>query len=195
MKKNTATYLIYGAIIVTVITISLMFRRYILPQRLNDKIDSMTDAFNNNIFNLISGFEGYDANAYHDKIDPANVWTIGYGSIYNYDAKRPVQKGDTVTKEKALEWFYIEANEKVSGVRKLVKVPINENQLLALSSFAYNLGLGDEGLGGSTLLKLLNQGFAKEIVAQQFGRWVYSDGNRIEGLAIRRAKEKALFLS
>lgn len=193
MKKKTQTYLIYIAIFVTVVAIIIAFRKYILPKSFNDKIDSMTDAFKDNIFNLISGFEGYTANAYQDKIDPANVWTIGYGSIYNYDAKRPVKKGDTVTKEKALEWFFIEANGKVNGVQGLVKVPISENQLLALSSFGYNLGL--DALGGSTLLKLLNQGFPKEVVAQQFDRWVYSDGVKRNGLAVRRAKEKALFLS
>lgn len=193
MTIKTKTYLLYAAIIVTVVAIIVAFRRQILTESFNAKIDGMTDAFKNNIFNLISGFEGYATNAYHDKIDPVNVWTIGYGSIYNYDAKRAVKKGDTVTKQKATEWFFIEANEKVQSVKDHLTVPVNDNQLLALSSFAYEEGI--TALIGSTLLRLLNAGAAKEVVAEEFDKWVYSNGQRVEGIAIRRRKEKALFLS
>ncbi len=193
MTNKTKQYLLYGAIITTVVAIVVLFRRQVLPEKFNDKIDTMLDAFKSKIFNLISGFEGYSANAYHDKIDPPNVWTIGYGSIYNYDKKRPVQQGDVVNEEKALEWFFIEANEKVNAVSQLVKVPVNENQLLALSSFAYNEGV--TALKDSTLLKLLNSGVDKQTVANQFDQWIYSNHKVVTGLKIRRSKEKALFLS
>ena len=193
MTLKTKTYLLYTAIIVTVVAIVVAFRRQLLPQSFNDQIDSMTDSFKSSIFNLISGFEGYASNAYHDSIDPPGVWTIGYGSIYNYDAGRPVQKGDVIDKATALNWFYIEANQKVAAVQQMVTVPINDNQLLALSSFAYEEGIA--ALRDSTLLNLLNSGADLQTVANQFDRWVYSNGKKVKGIVERRAKEKALFLS
>jgi hypothetical protein len=42
MTPKTKTYLLYGAIIATVVAIVVMFRRYIFPERFNDKIDDMT---------------------------------------------------------------------------------------------------------------------------------------------------------
>lgn len=42
MIKKTQTYLIYSAIIATVVAIVVLFRRYIFPESFNDKIDDMT---------------------------------------------------------------------------------------------------------------------------------------------------------
>ena len=81
----------------------------------------------------------------------------------------------------------------MDAVKKLVTVTINNNQLIALGSFAYNLGIG--ALSSSTLLKLLNQGADKVIVANQFDRWVNANGVKSQGLVNRRNAEKALFLS
>ncbi|MFC4232123.1 lysozyme [Parasediminibacterium paludis] len=181
------------AIIVTIVAIVVMFRRQLFPKTFNDEVDMLTDNFKAKIFNLISGFEGYASHAYHDKIDPPGVYTIGFGSIYNWDENRAVQQRDVINKDTAVRWFFIEANQKVSAVQSLVKVPINDNQLLALSSFAYNLGTG--ALQGSTLLRLLNQGISKQIVANEFDKWAYSNGKKIPGLVKRRSQEKALFLS
>lgn len=193
MTKKTETYLIYAAIIATVITVLVMLRKQIFPKSFNDNIDMLTDNFKAKIFNLISGFEGYYSNAYHDSIDPPGVWTIGYGNIYNYDKMRAVQQGDSINKTTALNWFFIEANQKIAAVQVLVKVPINENQLLALGSFSYNEGIGK--LQDSTLLKLLNSGADKQTVANEFDKWVYSNHVKVPGLAKRRALEKQLFLT
>lgn len=125
--------------------------------------------------------------------DGYNTWTIGWGSIYNYDQNRPVQEGDTIDQATADRWLQIEAKSKMDAVKQLVKVKINNNQLVALASFAYNEGIG--ALSSSTLLKLLNQGADKVIVANQFDRWVFANGVRSQGLANRRNAEKTLFLS
>ena len=125
--------------------------------------------------------------------DGYNTWTIGWGSIYNYDQNRPVQEGDTIDQATADRWLQIEAKSKMDAVKQLVKVKINNNQLVALASFAYNEGIG--ALSSSTLLKLLNQGQDKAIVASQFDRWVFANGVRSQGLVNRRNAEKALFLS
>ena len=75
----------------------------------------------------------------------------------------------------------------------MVQVPINDNQLIALSSFAYNEGPG--AFQTSTLLKLLNSGADINIVANEFDKWVYAGGKVSPGLKNRRNAEKQLFLS
>lgn len=125
--------------------------------------------------------------------DGTNTPTIGWGSIYNFDENRPVEYGDTIDQATADRWLQIEATQKLTDVKNMVKVPITNNQLVALASFAYNEGSG--ALQGSTLLKLLNSGTDKATVAAQFDRWVYANGSVSNGLINRRNAEKALFLS
>ena len=74
-----------------------------------------------------------------------------------------------------------------------VRVPVTDNQLLALASFTYNVG--ENAFSGSTLLKLLNNGTNKDVVAQQFDRWVNAGGKPNPGLMNRRSAEKKLFLT
>ena len=128
--------------------------------------------------------------AYNDNY---GTWTIGWGSIYNYDQNRPVREGDTIDQATADRWLQIEAKSKMDAVKQLVLVKINNNQLVALASFAYNEGIG--ALSSSTLLKLLNQGADKVTVANQFDRWIYANGVKSQGLVNRRNAEKALYLS
>ena len=125
--------------------------------------------------------------------DGFGTWTIGWGSIYNYDLNRPVMPGDQINQATADRWLELEAKSKMDQVKKLVKVTINNNQLIALSSFAYNVGIS--ALQTSTLLKLLNAGTDKALVAQQFDRWIYANGSISKGLQNRRNAEKNLFLS
>jgi lysozyme len=147
---------------------------------------------------LIKRFEADDINKYlRAYIDPVGIPTIGYGSIYNYDAKRKVQLGDSITVEKAVEWLRRETTKIVPQIKALVKVPINQNQLDSLTSFVYNVGIG--AFKNSTLLRLLNSGAPKSEVAAQFDRWnkgtVNGEKVVLPGLVRRRNEEKALFLA
>ena len=74
-----------------------------------------------------------------------------------------------------------------------VRVPVTDNQLLAMASFTYNVG--EDAFANSTLLRLLNEGLSKDKVALQFDRWVYAGGKVSNGLKKRRIAEKQLFLS
>jgi lysozyme len=148
--------------------------------------------------NLIKYFEAGDGlekylNAY---LDPVGIWTIGYGSIFNYDQNRKVLPGDKIDQTTALRYLRYETQNIIPKIQNLVKVPINQNQLDSLTSFVYNVGLGN--FGSSTLLKLLNSGATKEIVAEQFLRWNKGTVNGktviLHGLTIRREAEKKLFL-
>jgi lysozyme len=143
---------------------------------------------------IIKSFEGEKLTAYQDE---AGIWTIGWGSTYNHDLKRRVQKGDIIDKETALRWLRLDAANAAANVKKVVKVPINQNQLDSLTSFSYNIG--DNAFAGSTLLRKLNAGTSKQEVALEFPKWnkVTKNGEKVvsNGLVRRRKMEADLFLS
>ena len=132
---------------------------------------------------LIKSFEGLELEAY---LCPADIWTIGYGHTGN------VKEGDSITKAEAEALLDKDLRTFRNGVKRLVKVPLNENQFGALVSFAYNLGLGS--LQNSTLLKMLNAGDYTG-AADQFLRWNKSGGKVLTGLVRRREAERAVFLT
>ena len=169
------------------VTVLILF---MLRKKLAEKLTNTSfGALSDKIFNLIGGLESFTPVAEWD----FKQWSVGYGSGFNWDQNRSVQKGDIIDKETAKRWLLIEAEKYYNKVKSLVKVPINDNQLLALSSFAYNVG--DGALASSTLLKLLNAGADKQTVAAQFDKWVYAGGKVLKGLKNRRTAEKKLFLS
>ena len=132
---------------------------------------------------LTQASEGCELTAYQDS---AGVWTIGYGHTGG------VTPGETITQEQAEEFLKSDVAGAETSVENLVEVDLTPNQFAALVSFTFNLGGG--ALAGSTLLALVN---SKEFdaAAQQFGRWVYADGQELEGLVRRRAAEAKLFLT
>lgn len=131
---------------------------------------------------IIKEFEGCKLKAY---LCPANVWTIGYGHTDG------VKEGDEITQQEADRLLVSDVDLFTTGVQRLVTSDINRNQLGALVSFAFNLGLGN--LRHSTLLKLVNAG---DFVgaANQFPRWNKAGGKVLAGLTRRREAEKQLFL-
>jgi lysozyme len=141
------------------------------------------------LFNVISSLEGFIAVPIWDYMQ----YSVGYGSGYNWDQKRPVIKTDIIDKATAKKWLLLEAQDKYEFVMNKVRVPVTDNQLLAMASFTYNVG--EDAFAKSTLLRLLNEGQNKDIVAKQFDRWVYAGGKVSPGLVKRRNAEKQLFLS
>jgi GH24 family phage-related lysozyme (muramidase) len=162
-----------------------MLRTTLAKSLTNTSFGTLSDK----LFNFIGGLEKFTPVAEWD----FKQWSVGYGSGFNWDQNRPVQKGDVIDKATAKKWLLIEAQKNFDQVMQMVKVNINDNQLVALSSFAYNEGNG--ALQNSTLLKLLNSGADKNTVAAQFDQWVYAGGKVSNGLKNRRAAEKKLFLS
>jgi lysozyme len=122
--------------------------------------------------------------------DPVGIWTIGYGSIVNIDEKRPVRKGDKITRNTAELWLQQEINEKATAVTDLCRVPLTQGMFDALTSFTFNLGRG--ALEQSTLLRKLN-GKDYEGAAREFDRWINGAGRVLPGLVIRRNREEELF--
>ena len=145
---------------------------------------------------IIKEFEGLEVlnddgsvSAYYDQ---GGVPTIGWGTT-RYSNGQDVRIGDTITQARAEQELNSEVDEKQQGVKELVTVPLSENQLAALISLAYNIGLG--ALQSSSLLRKLNQGSNMQDVANEFDRWVNVNGAPVSGLIRRRKEEKQLFLS
>ena len=137
---------------------------------------------------IIREFEGFKAEAY---LDTGGVWTIGFGTI-KYPNGQRVKKGDTCTREQAEQWLKNDCKWVDACLDKYVTAKLTQNQFDALASFVYNIG--ETAFAKSTMLTLLNQNNFTA-AANQFDRWVFDNGKRITGLANRRTKEKALFLS
>ncbi|AVE48832.1 lysozyme [Serratia marcescens] len=137
---------------------------------------------------LIKRFEGLELKAYQDSV---GVWTIGYGWTQPVDGKKvgPGMVIDQATADRLLKCGVVQYE---LGVNQLVKVTITQGQFDALVSFAYNLGL--RSLSTSTLLRELNSG-NKQDPANEFDKWVYVGGMKLNGLVARREAERELFLS
>lgn len=133
----------------------------------------------------IENEEGCRLKAYQDS---RGIWTIGVGMTKLYG--HPVKPGDTISQQEADRLFGVLVAAFQSRVLQLVKVPLTENQITALVSFAYNEGLN--AFACSTLLKKLN---AKDYhgAADEFLKWERA-GNDPDVLKGRRERERSLFL-
>lgn len=131
---------------------------------------------------LVESVEGIRLKAY---LDGNGIPTIGFGSTGN------VKMGDLITAEQADARLAADLHQAERAVNTFVKVPLNQNQFDALSSFVYNIGSGN--FSKSTMLKLLNDG-KYEDAAKQFFVWVKVNGKFSQGLMNRRVKEEALFM-
>jgi lysozyme len=132
---------------------------------------------------LIKRHEGLRHNAY---LCPAGVWTIGYGHTGK------VKKGDSITELQAEEYLLDDIEKAEMIVDK--EVPwVTQGQFDALVSFVFNVGAGN--FRRSTLLRLLKDRQPKEVVANQFHRWIYGGGKALPGLVRRRQDEYTLFIS
>lgn len=137
---------------------------------------------------LVKKYEGCELTSY---LCPAGVPTIGWGTTRWFDGG-PVELGITITQEQADELLERDWNNFSKGVGKLVRDDTSPQQRGAITSFAYNVGLGN--LSRSTLLKDHNEGDT-EGAAAEFLKWCYAGGKRLVGLHNRRVAERELYLS
>jgi lysozyme len=141
--------------------------------------------------NRIKQSEGLRLAAYPDPGSKDGLpITIGYGTT-RIDGK-PVPRNLKITEQQAEQYLRVDLEKFADGVRKLIKVKLNNNQFGALVSFAYNIGL--EAFKNSTLLRLLNSGDYSSVPAQM-RRWNKNDGKVMKGLINRREDEIKLWLT
>lgn len=134
---------------------------------------------------LIKRWEGCHLTAYPDPGTGGDPWTIGWGST-----GPGIGPGVVWTQAQADERLGADLAKFLSGVQKAVTSPPTDKQLGAMTSLAYNIGLG--AFRGSTLLRKFNAGDVHG-AAEQFGRWNRAGGRVMRGLSNRRADERAVF--
>lgn len=149
----------------------------------DDGVCSANCDLSNSGYALIRTFEGYSPYVYKDS---AGLDTIGYGHL--------IVKGEKFTQpllpEQAQKLLVKDARIAVNGVNKGVKIPLKQNQIDALISFTYNVGVG--AFHKSTLLRRVNAE-KHDQVPPQFLRWVRAGGKIIKGLVNRRNAEAELY--
>jgi len=136
-----------------------------------------------NACEFIAKFEGCKLESYQDS---AKVWTIGYGHTHK------VHKEMQITQEQAELFLESDVLFFYKNVLELVGSICNANQITAITSFSFNVGI--ESLKRSTLLKVLKENPRNfTTIRKEFMRWVYADGKILNGLKTRRSAEADLF--
>lgn len=138
---------------------------------------------------LIKFYEGCKLVAY--KCSAAKD-TIGYGNTF-YENGTSVKPGDKISQERANELFEIIAKDFADKVKPLIKSTVTPNQFAALTSFAYNAGIGN--LKSSTLLKKVNANPNDPTIDLEFQKWNKAGGKVLAGLTKRRASESKLYFT
>lgn len=139
-------------------------------------------------YKFIAKHEGLSLKPY---LCPAKIPTIGYGNTYYPNGKRVTLLDEPITKDEAIEMFEEIANRFKKAVLKKVTVDLNENQITAITSFAYNVGMAN--FIKSTLLKKINENPNDLQIGKEFEKWVFAGGKRLKGLENRRKSEKDLY--
>lgn len=143
-------------------------------------------------YDLIKSFEGLSLLAYKDPGSPDGLpITIGFGTTM-YDDGRKVKLGDVITKERAESLLQWEINNKAKSVDAFLKgINISQHGFDALTSFAYNCGVGN--LQKSTLLRKVKANPQDPSIEAEFMRWNKAAGKIMNGLTKRRQKESDLY--
>ena len=151
---------------------------------------------------LIAEREGCRLKAY--RTYPKEPWTCGWGETEGVGP-------DTVWTQAEADRRFLDSLTKFSGaVNAACTDPPTQNELGAMTSLAYNIGLGwtgaikprgaKDGFRQSTVLRAHNRG-DKQSASRAFGLWNKADvlGNgtlvEVNGLTARRAAEQALYLT
>lgn len=136
--------------------------------------------------NLLKQFEGFSGVAYPDPATGGDPWTIGYGFT------KDVKPGDVMLRPEAEDRLRVEIQEFEDGVLAVCTRLPTPNQLAAMTSLAYNIGLAN--FRSSTVLKRHNSG-ETYAAGGAFALWNRANGHVMEGLTRRRDAERALYLT
>lgn len=136
---------------------------------------------------LIKKWEGCRLTAYPDPATGGDPWTIGWGST-----GKGIGPGVQWTLEQADGRLSRDVGQFMGSVERMLRVKPEPNELGAMTSLAYNIGLGN--FRSSTLLRKYNAG-DKKGAAAEFLRWNRAAGKVMRGLTNRRADERGVFLA
>ena len=159
---------------------------------------------------FIARFEGFRPEPYNDADNPPNA-TIGFGHMLH---KGPVTAADKaryprgMSRDDALALLESDAASCAAAVHQHVRPSLDQAQVDALVSFAFNVGVG--GFESSTLLKDINSGHmvkdlhasddaarhaAQNAIRSAFLMWDRGNNQVLPGLEKRRTAEAHLFMT
>lgn len=138
---------------------------------------------------LIKKYEGLRLKAY---LCPAGLATIGYGSTFYEDGSK-VKIGDAITIDRADKLLINTVSEFEKQVKTAIGREVNDNQLGALTSFAFNVGMGN--FRKSTLRKMVIANPNNPAIRQEFMKWTRANNQVLKGLVTRRQAEAELYFT
>jgi lysozyme len=152
------------------------------------------------VIDMIKHHEGVRTKPYQC---PALIWTVGVGHVIDQSHIRvplaerkalPIPDGwdRTLSMGEVDEMLAKDLQSFENGVRRLCPSGLTPGRLGALTSFAFNVGLGN--LQRSTIRMKHNRG-DYEGAAEAFMAWTKAGGKELKGLVNRRKDERALYLS
>lgn len=133
---------------------------------------------------LIKKFEGLSLQIYHC---PAGLATIGYGHVIQSH-----EQFTSITESEAENLLMQDLEAVVKSISRMVRVPLNANQLAALTSFTFNVGAA--AFQRSTLRQKVNHA-EHGLVPIEIRKWIWCQGRVLSGLKLRREAEAALYSS
>lgn len=132
---------------------------------------------------FVGGWEGLQTVAYPDPATKGPPWTICYGSTSG------VKKGDRKSVEECKALLVKELDEYASGIERCVRVHLPDERVIALTSFAYNVGVG--AACKSSVVRLINAGETRA-GCDALLKWNKAAGVPMRGLTRRREAEREL---
>lgn len=131
---------------------------------------------------------------YIDKYAPKPLPTACGGITEHID--KLVKVGASFTPEQCQEMMQRAVTKELTSIASVVKVSLTYNQIIALTDFTHNLGIG--ALKKSTLLKKVNSGDCVG-ASKEFLKWDKATVNGkltpLKGLTKRRQSESAMWLT
>jgi lysozyme len=152
------------------------------------------------VIEMIKHHEGVRTKPYRC---PALLWTVGVGHVIDPNhIKVPLEQRKTLaipdgwdrvlTMDEVDEILQKDLARFEAGVVRMCPNGLTPGRLGALTSFAFNVGLGN--LQRSTIRMKHNRGEFDD-AAEAFLMWTKAGGKELPGLVKRRKDERALYLS
>jgi lysozyme len=187
---NTFYLLSSGVLIVYAVSRFIKMRRSAIPKPTKgNKLNNNTLSFDE-LYKYIKSQEGVNFFAVPDgkTKDGKQLYSIGLG--HQIQPNEPELLTASLNDQQILDLFKKDSEKIRSSMNRVIKVPLNKNQQLALFSLRYNIGEG--AFNGSTLLKKLN---ANDYMGAslEFSKWRIFEGKVNRGLVARRERERILF--
>jgi lysozyme len=137
-------------------------------------------------------FEGFENIAYPDT---GGVWTVGFGSTWNFDKQRKVKKSDIISRDTATRWMSLEVEGVINQANRYINKPLNPDQSACIVDYIYNRGIGN--FLSTKLDELINANPDDPKIKEEIIGTGLKDraGNLLWGLGRRRRAQAYLYFT